>query len=369
MTDYEILLMLDPELPEERQNEIVSRIREPVERAAAAGTATSRGAAGGSPTRSTTSREGIYHLLTFEAEPETLDEISRVLKITDGVMRHLAVRRVKGASTRPPAAAPRRARSGGRRRVRIQRTGTRPNARALRGEGRNGQHQPRRPRRQPDEGSRAAPHAERHRRLQAPPRRQHAPEGRRHRRVGRQAELLRRHRLGQPGRELRAVPRQGPPRRHRRPARLARVGGPGRHQAPGGRDHRRQRPVPRRPRRRRGRRQPQFVPSGAHRRRTPTSAAAAATTTSRSDGAARPATAAQGPPRARRADPQAQLLLLPREGREVDYKNINQLRRYISEKGKIRSRRITGACRRHQRQVAVAVKRAREMALLPYSTG
>jgi small subunit ribosomal protein S18 len=51
---------------------------------------------------------------------------------------------------------------------------------------------------------------------------------------------------------------------------------------------------------------------------------------------------------------------------EVDYKNINQLRRYISEKGKIRSRRITGACRRHQVQVAIAVKRAREMALLPY---
>ncbi len=51
---------------------------------------------------------------------------------------------------------------------------------------------------------------------------------------------------------------------------------------------------------------------------------------------------------------------------QVDYKNVNQLRRYISEKGKIRSRRITGACRRHQQQVAVAVKRAREMALLPY---
>ena len=51
---------------------------------------------------------------------------------------------------------------------------------------------------------------------------------------------------------------------------------------------------------------------------------------------------------------------------EIDYKNYNQLRRYISEKGKIRSRRITGACRRHQRQIAVAVKRAREMALLPY---
>ena len=51
---------------------------------------------------------------------------------------------------------------------------------------------------------------------------------------------------------------------------------------------------------------------------------------------------------------------------EIDYKNVNQLRRYISEKGKIRSRRITGACRRHQNQVSAAVKRAREMALLPY---
>src|SRR6266704_1497118 len=53
---------------------------------------------------------------------------------------------------------------------------------------------------------------------------------------------------------------------------------------------------------------------------------------------------------------------------EIDYKNVTQLRRYVSEKGKIRNRRITGACRRHQRQVAVAVKRAREMALLPYVT-
>jgi small subunit ribosomal protein S18 len=52
--------------------------------------------------------------------------------------------------------------------------------------------------------------------------------------------------------------------------------------------------------------------------------------------------------------------------REVDYKNVNQLRRYVSERGKIRNRRMTGACRRHQRQIAVAVKRAREMALLPY---
>jgi small subunit ribosomal protein S18 len=51
---------------------------------------------------------------------------------------------------------------------------------------------------------------------------------------------------------------------------------------------------------------------------------------------------------------------------EADYKNVDQLRRFISERGKIRSRQMTGACRRHQRQVAVAIKRAREMALLPY---
>ena len=52
----------------------------------------------------------------------------------------------------------------------------------------------------------------------------------------------------------------------------------------------------------------------------------------------------------------------------VDYKDLDALRRCISERGKIKSRRVTGTCRRHQRQVAVAVKRAREMALLPYAT-
>jgi small subunit ribosomal protein S18 len=51
----------------------------------------------------------------------------------------------------------------------------------------------------------------------------------------------------------------------------------------------------------------------------------------------------------------------------VDYKDFGTLRRFMSERGKIRSRRTTGACRRHQRQVAVAIKRAREVALLPYS--
>jgi small subunit ribosomal protein S18 len=51
---------------------------------------------------------------------------------------------------------------------------------------------------------------------------------------------------------------------------------------------------------------------------------------------------------------------------QVDYKDVASLRKFISEKGKIRSRRITGACRRHQGQIARAVKRARELALLPY---
>jgi len=51
---------------------------------------------------------------------------------------------------------------------------------------------------------------------------------------------------------------------------------------------------------------------------------------------------------------------------QVDYKDISTLRKFISERGKIRSRRISGACRRHQSQVARAVKRSRELALLPY---
>ena len=50
----------------------------------------------------------------------------------------------------------------------------------------------------------------------------------------------------------------------------------------------------------------------------------------------------------------------------VDYKDFGTLRRAMSEKGKIRSARITGNCRRHQRQLAIAVKRARELGLLPY---
>jgi small subunit ribosomal protein S18 len=52
----------------------------------------------------------------------------------------------------------------------------------------------------------------------------------------------------------------------------------------------------------------------------------------------------------------------------VDYKDVITLRKFVSERGKIRARRVTGNCVQHQRDVASAVKNAREMALLPYSS-
>lgn len=51
---------------------------------------------------------------------------------------------------------------------------------------------------------------------------------------------------------------------------------------------------------------------------------------------------------------------------EIDYKDVAKLKRYITEKGKILPRRQTGTCAEHQRTLTVAIKRAREMALLPY---
>ena len=51
----------------------------------------------------------------------------------------------------------------------------------------------------------------------------------------------------------------------------------------------------------------------------------------------------------------------------VDYKDVNLLRRFMSDRGKIRARRVSGNCAQHQRDVAVAIKTARELALLPYS--
>jgi small subunit ribosomal protein S18 len=51
----------------------------------------------------------------------------------------------------------------------------------------------------------------------------------------------------------------------------------------------------------------------------------------------------------------------------VDYKDTQLLRKFISDRGKIRARRVTGTCAQHQRDVATAIKNAREMALLPYA--
>jgi len=51
---------------------------------------------------------------------------------------------------------------------------------------------------------------------------------------------------------------------------------------------------------------------------------------------------------------------------EIDYKDVNKIRKYITEKGKILPRRMSGVCAKHQRELATSIKRARQMALLPY---
>lgn len=53
---------------------------------------------------------------------------------------------------------------------------------------------------------------------------------------------------------------------------------------------------------------------------------------------------------------------------EIDYKNPYSLKRFISERGKIMPRRISGVCSAHQRRLAIAIKRARQVALMPYTT-
>ncbi len=102
MTTYEILLMLDPEQAESRQDDIVARTRELVEKGD--GTWHSHDAWGrrrlAYPIEH--KEEGVYHLVVFDAEAETLAEISRVLKIDDAVLRHLATRHIAGSRTSAP---------------------------------------------------------------------------------------------------------------------------------------------------------------------------------------------------------------------------------------------------------------------------
>jgi small subunit ribosomal protein S6 len=104
LIDYEILLMLDTELPEGRAGEIVDRIRQAVEKGGGKWDTEDVWGRRKLAYEINKKTDGDYRLLTLACDPATLDEISRVLKITDGVMRHLAVRR--GATTgKPPAPA------------------------------------------------------------------------------------------------------------------------------------------------------------------------------------------------------------------------------------------------------------------------
>jgi small subunit ribosomal protein S6 len=104
MNDYEILLMLDPELPEERQGEILQRVREIVEKSGGSWVAAQPWGRRRLAYEIDKKHEGAYHLLAFDSDPSVLDEATRVLKITDGVMRHMATRRV-AVPSRPPAPA------------------------------------------------------------------------------------------------------------------------------------------------------------------------------------------------------------------------------------------------------------------------
>jgi len=75
-------------------------------------------------------------------------------------------------------------------------------------------------------------------------------------------------------------------------------------------------------------------------------------------------------PRSRRKYPQRRKVchFCTDKTAKIDYKNVEVLRRYVSDRGKIRPRRQTGVCAKHQRRLSVAIKRARHMALLPFVT-
>jgi small subunit ribosomal protein S6 len=106
VTAYEILLLFDPEVPEDRQGEIVARVRELVDRSG--GTWRSHDPWGRRKLAYEIQHktDGVYHLVVFESDAETLAEITRVLKITDGVMRHMAVRHIEGSRTTAPRDEP-----------------------------------------------------------------------------------------------------------------------------------------------------------------------------------------------------------------------------------------------------------------------
>jgi len=103
VTGYEILLLLDPDLEEDRQGEVVTRTRELVEKAGGSWDVHDVWGRRKLAYEIAHKGEGFYHLLQFTCEAGTLDEISRVLRIDDGVLRHMATRRIEGSPARPVA--------------------------------------------------------------------------------------------------------------------------------------------------------------------------------------------------------------------------------------------------------------------------
>jgi small subunit ribosomal protein S6 len=103
VNEYEILLLLDPELDETKQGEVIARTRELVERGG--GTWDLHDVWGRRKLAYEIDHkgEGTYHLLQFTSDAATLDEISRVLRIDDAVMRHMPTRRIQGSPARPVA--------------------------------------------------------------------------------------------------------------------------------------------------------------------------------------------------------------------------------------------------------------------------
>src|SRR5205807_2200830 len=106
VNEYEIMLLLDPDLPEERASEVLQRIRTSVE--AAKGSWDGHEPWGRRRLAFEIDHHGeaVYHLLLFTAPPETLAEITRVLKTTDGGGRPGPYRRLKGGHTKAPAQNP-----------------------------------------------------------------------------------------------------------------------------------------------------------------------------------------------------------------------------------------------------------------------
>jgi small subunit ribosomal protein S6 len=103
VNEYEILLLLDADLDDARQAEIVNRVRERVE--ADGGTWDLHEPWGRRKLAYEIDHktEGSYHLLQFTCSADTLDEISRVLRIADEVIRHMATRRIQASPGRPVA--------------------------------------------------------------------------------------------------------------------------------------------------------------------------------------------------------------------------------------------------------------------------